>query len=299
MEDFEFRELIEDDFEQIKALHDEFFPVKYSDTFYRNATKGVGIRGGKLYNIVVMDGAGDNGPDVKAAERSPGYEGNEESNDEGNANKQRQARMVGFLLAQVFPADTVESTSLFLPAVVAPKRVCYILTLGCIPDYRRIGLASLLIYKLCQDMAQDKQCGAVYLHVITTNKAALGFYANNDFLCIKHLPGFYTIENADYDALIYAHYLNGYHPPASYMMDRMVHATNDVMGKLWASFSLLTCNSRTEATVEDASYDSGKEKTQEVDASVVVDDATSRLVDKCGVLVSIDVSASTQAGVGV
>jgi ribosomal protein S18 acetylase RimI-like enzyme len=100
-----------------------------------------------------------------------------------------EERIVGFLLAQVFDAGTAEDADLFFPSLLSPKRVCYVLTLGFIPEYRRTGLASLFILKLRNDMELDPYCGAVYLHVITTNTAALRFYSHNDFLCLRSLQG--------------------------------------------------------------------------------------------------------------
>jgi len=171
MEELEYRELQESDFEALKSLHGDFFPVKYSDMFFANACKGVGLRGGQLYNLVA----------VQPPRGMSTWEGEEEEEEE--------ERIVGFLLAQVFDASTAEDADLFFPTLLSPKRVCYVLTLGFIPEYRRAGLASLFILKLRNDMELDPYCGAVYLHVITTNNAALHFYSHNDFLCLRSLQG--------------------------------------------------------------------------------------------------------------
>ena len=48
-EEFEYRVIQPGDYETIKSLHEEFFPVRYSDKFFRDACVGIGFRGGELF----------------------------------------------------------------------------------------------------------------------------------------------------------------------------------------------------------------------------------------------------------
>lgn len=100
--------------------------------------------------------------------------------------------------------------------------MAYILTLGTLPEYRRLGLGKLLLRKCvllalwkckegallllshtltthgpfqcttptrARDAIDSPRCGAVYLHVITYNEAAIQFYSANGFKRLRTLPG--------------------------------------------------------------------------------------------------------------
>ena len=97
-----FRSIEEKDYDVIKRLHEEFFPVRYSDTFYKDACKGIGINQMPLYSIVATT-----------------------SDDE----------VVGFLLAQFLPTKYSEDKVIF--SYNRPIDQCYILTLGILSKYRR------------------------------------------------------------------------------------------------------------------------------------------------------------------
>lgn len=49
MNDLVYRPVTEDDFAQLKCLHEEFFPVRYSDNFYKDVCAGRGLNGGQLF----------------------------------------------------------------------------------------------------------------------------------------------------------------------------------------------------------------------------------------------------------
>lgn len=125
-----FREIESSDFQVIKDLHEELFPVNYSDTFYQNTCDGIGIGGGKIYSsLAVVSG-----------------------------------QVVGFILAQMmlYPSKC-EDKDLF-SIDKQPKYVCYVLTLGLTKEYRRSGLGTTLI-KRCEEFASmNWECGAVRLY---------------------------------------------------------------------------------------------------------------------------------------
>ena len=55
----------------------------------------------------------------------------------------------------------------------------------------------------------QKQCGAVYLHVIHDNEAAIRFYCKNGFRCYRSLGSFYVIDKQSHTAYLYILYVNG------------------------------------------------------------------------------------------
>ena len=117
-----------DDMEEIKLLHETFFPVRYSDQFYVDTCNGKGMHGGKLFSTVAV----------------------------------HQCRIVGFALAQLLPyPDKTEDKELFPDLKHTPKYACYILTLGIVDEFRRLGLGTILI-RHCEDHAKTfEDCGAV------------------------------------------------------------------------------------------------------------------------------------------
>ena len=90
-----FREICEADFDDIKALHEEFFPVRYEDRFYCNAVRGIGLRGGKLFSSIAVE--------VDCATE--------------------KEEIAGFILAQLFSVDEMEDKDIF-SSHKEPKRSC-------------------------------------------------------------------------------------------------------------------------------------------------------------------------------
>ena len=178
MDDLIFRGIQVEDKDQLQELHEQFFPVRYSSEFYNNAVRGVGIKKLPLFSIVVL----------------------------------RDKQIVGFILAQFFPLGQAEDREA-LDIYNSEKRimdpeVMYILTIGCIPEMRKQGLASRLVNMCVEHSSNNPKCGAVYLHVLTSNQAAIRLYERNAFLFYHTRYNFYEINGADYSAYLYLLPLN-------------------------------------------------------------------------------------------
>ena len=93
----------------------------------------------------------------------------------------------------------------------------YIMTLATTEDYRRTGLASLLLKKLIQNATSNRNCGLVYLHVITYNTSAIKFYEKNGFQRVAQCEGYYLIDGVSYDSYLYCLYINGGEPSESWL----------------------------------------------------------------------------------
>eukprot|EP00736_Rhodelphis_marinus_P003243 Rmarinus@m.12785 len=66
----------------------------------------------------------------------------------------------------------------------SPPTRLYIMTLGVIPTYRRSGVGSRLIKYVVQELLSQRdfqEVEEIYLHVQTTNRAALAFYQQEGF----------------------------------------------------------------------------------------------------------------------
>lgn len=88
--------------------------------------------------------------------------------------------IIGLIVAEIKPYVSVNSEDAEILAGSFSKSadVGYILSLGVAKQYRRNGVASLLLDSLIRHltMAERKRVKAVFLHVLTTNSAAILFY---------------------------------------------------------------------------------------------------------------------------
>lgn len=126
---FGFRTVRPNDFNAIKQIHMELFPIQYGDDFLINATKGIGLNGGPLFSSIVT--AKDNEDDI-----------------------------IGFIFCQFIPRDICEESGA-MDTQSPATYTCYILTLGILPQYRREGLGEILL-NTCLDYARsNRDCGMV------------------------------------------------------------------------------------------------------------------------------------------
>jgi ribosomal protein S18 acetylase RimI-like enzyme len=74
----------------------------------------------------------------------------------------------------------------------------YIMTLGVLAPYRRIGIGSKLLKKTLEQCKEDPNIVEVYLHVQTNNEAAIKFYKKYDFEITDTIQNYYKhIEPPD------------------------------------------------------------------------------------------------------
>ncbi|CAI5487935.1 unnamed protein product [Closterium sp. Naga37s-1] len=76
-------------------------------------------------------------------------------------------------------------------------------------------LSSHLVHLLLPHASSLLHCAAVYLHVVAYNAAAIRFYRSLRFCFRRRLSRFYYLEGGEYDALLFARYVNGWSPPDS------------------------------------------------------------------------------------
>ena len=182
LEDVVYRPIEPLDFDDIKSIHEDIFPVSYGDLFYR----------------AVCDGEPNSGKNSKLFSSI--------------AVSKTSGRMLGFILAQVSSVDEVDEDDNDLFQRQGPQdSLCYILTLGLIEEYRRSGLGTRLLNQCTEYcLTSVRSCGAIYLHVIDYNTEAIKFYEKNQYHLCRVMHDYYHIEQARYDAYLYVRYLNGY-----------------------------------------------------------------------------------------
>ncbi|CAI5487933.1 unnamed protein product [Closterium sp. Naga37s-1] len=84
-----------------------------------------------------------------------------------------------------------------------------------------VPTASHLVHLLLSHASSLPHCAAVYLHVVAYNAAAIRFYRSLRFCFRRRLSRFYYLEGGEYDALLFARYVNGWSPPDSSCKGRL------------------------------------------------------------------------------
>jgi len=78
------------------------------------------------------------------------------------------------------------------------ERKLYIMTLGCLAPYRRMGVGSKMLEHILEEAAKDATLACIYLHVQINNDSAKAFYDRAGFNVKETIAGYYQkIEPAD------------------------------------------------------------------------------------------------------
>jgi len=78
---------------------------------------------------------------------------------------------------------------------------CEILSLGVVPESRRLGVGRALLRAVIEEAARQRRPSAV-LEVAADNAAARALYARSGFIAVGHRPRYYRRAGAAIDALI-------------------------------------------------------------------------------------------------
>lgn len=175
------------DLPEVKRLCREWFPIEYPDTWYTDITSTQ-----KFYSVAAV------------------YRG----------------QIVGLVVAEIKDGHTLpkEDSEILASTFDKSSKIGYILSLGVVKELRKQGIASFLLENLIAHLTtgENHDVKAVYLHVLTTNNAAITFYEHRGFRPHLFLPYYYAIGGRRRDGFTYVLYLNGGHPPWR-LLDYMSH----------------------------------------------------------------------------
>ncbi|KAJ8973748.1 hypothetical protein NQ317_004389, partial [Molorchus minor] len=125
-------------------------------------------------------------------------------------------QIVGLIVVEIksYVSLNDEDTGI-LAKTFSDADVAYILSLGVIKHCRRNGIASLLLDSLLKHLTspERKMVKVIFLHVLTTNAAAIQFYEQKKFKLHSFLPYYYCVRGKCKDAFMYVLYINGGHLP--------------------------------------------------------------------------------------
>lgn len=203
-----YRPIRPSDLDVLKEMHEVLFPVKYEAEFFLNVVNNNGI---------VSWAA------VDTSRADPQHD-----------------EIIGFVTTRVVAVAEIDTAGMLGYEVAkADRKLIYILTLGVIKPYRKLGIASSLLSKVLEYASSIPVCRAVYLHVISYNLTAIQFYEKNSFRCLQKLQNFYYITGCHYDAYLYIYYVNGGRSPCSILdflisMNGVVrNVFTSVAGRFW------------------------------------------------------------------
>ncbi|UJR21222.1 hypothetical protein I4U23_024318 [Adineta vaga] len=173
-----FRFLRPGDQSEVKSLCHDWFPVEYPDKWYDDI-----VHNKKYFSLAACDVC--------------------------------TQQILGLIVATILPLGSCnrEDQQILHKIFSLTTSVCYILILGVAKEYRRQGLANLLLENLLNTLSNYETCKAVYLHVLYSNKSAIQFYQTKSFQYRKHLPYYYLIKGQHFDAYCFTRYINGGYPP--------------------------------------------------------------------------------------
>lgn len=169
-----FRFLRPGDQSEVKSLCCDWFPIEYPDQWYDDI-----VHDPKYYSLAAFE--------------------------------EHSQRIVGVVVADILPLGSCnrEDQQILHKSFPISTPVCYILILGVVKEYRRQGLAGILLQHLLNSSQQRAACKAVYLHVLYSNKQAIQFYQSKHFQYRVHLPYYYCIKGDNVDGYCFALYING------------------------------------------------------------------------------------------
>eukprot|EP00927_Polykrikos_kofoidii_P051725 TRINITY_DN45518_c0_g1_i1.p1 TRINITY_DN45518_c0_g1~~TRINITY_DN45518_c0_g1_i1.p1 ORF type:complete len:368 (-),score=40.65 TRINITY_DN45518_c0_g1_i1:62-1165(-) len=256
-----FRPLHVDDFNEMVALHTEWFPVSYDEGFYAKSVRG------ELFTLVAtyVTGPGHrNGPGTGSAV----YGVNHSAVDQAGAaagDGEFTENLLGMItmstccehhaddISSILGGDCAslcdnsQTSRAWTPAAPsdvqegaidepAPKTGClaYILTLGVVDEFRRRGLARELLRRLVMHVDDHmSHIQAVYLHVVTYNDAAIRLYESMHFHRIAQFNSFYFLHGKYYDSFLYSSYRHGGRPPWAWRLRQLFGIGGNSTWKEW------------------------------------------------------------------
>jgi len=186
------RFLCPEDLGEVKHLCAEWFPIEYPEQWYKDITSS-----SKFYSLAAV----------------------------------YNHIIIGLIVAEIkaYGKSNKEDQGMLSPHSPAATQVAYILSLGVVKEHRRNGIASLLLDSLISHLtSHSPHCKAIYLHVLTTNRAAIQFYEERHFRLHSFLPYYYSIQGKARDGFSYVLYINGGSPPWS-----VIEYAYQLSGVLW------------------------------------------------------------------
>lgn len=214
------------DVDEIRRLHEEWFPVRYEEDFYNRIVSDCddeesGFSSEENLNLIYKGEHSkntisakyplcivaalslnelNNGLDyLKKIDSNSLYECGERTffsniKAAGRTNNVviEEGEIIGCIVSTLLSST---KNPIVHDLLVKEKRkfpeVAYIMTLGIDEQYRRCGIGQSLVQICINEAMNNPMCGSIYLHVITYNDAAIQFYERLGFTRVTIIKGVY------------------------------------------------------------------------------------------------------------
>ena len=189
-----YKPLTPKDLDEIKKLHQEWFPVKYEDEIFEQSilyNQGAYFSVGAFYYIETEKG-------------------------------KYHEIILGLILCRWVYADKFffDTTSKDLEKEITAAlnyeteaklflykekyyHVAYILSIGVVDECRKMNIATQMLKSILNYAIGFDFCVGVYLTVISDNFSAKKFYEKNGLTCVNHIENFYDVEEKKYPCDVY------------------------------------------------------------------------------------------------
>jgi GNAT superfamily N-acetyltransferase len=180
----QFRRIQPSDKEEIKRLHEFWFPVKYMDEFYDDLVyERMTGTGEPLFTSIGYRMDSYHRPTIAAC-------------------------VVGCFIKATSLSAKLRDMLIHNP--YQHTKLFYIMTVG--TTIQKQGIGTLLIQQCLEQVQHHSDCGVVYLHVLTSNVAAIQMYEGLGFDRVQEIPNYYTTtDNVRRNCYLYAKYVHGNH----------------------------------------------------------------------------------------
>ncbi|KPP67022.1 N-alpha-acetyltransferase 50-like [Scleropages formosus] len=170
---------------QLKRLNQVIFPVSYNDKFYKDV-----LEVGELAKL------GEKA--LRPATATPFFEPRWGRNSPQLLQVGIVAQLTSdFSVAAYFNDIAVGAVCCRVDHSQNQKRL-YIMTLGCLAPYRRLGIGTRMLNHVLNICEKDGTFDNIYLHVQISNESAIDFYQKFGFEIIETKKNYYKrIEPAD------------------------------------------------------------------------------------------------------
>ncbi|XP_076263371.1 N-alpha-acetyltransferase 60 isoform X2 [Rhynchophorus ferrugineus] len=156
--DVQLRFLCPEDLDEVRALCQDWFPIEYPFYWYEEITSS----NSRFYSLAAV----------------------------------YKHQIIGLIVAEIKPHSCLnEEDAGILAKNFRDCDIAYILSLGVLKEYRRNGIATLLLDSLLKNLTTPERgkVKAVFLHVLTTNSAAIMFYEKRKIIADSDFTHFYRI----------------------------------------------------------------------------------------------------------
>ena len=190
-----YKPLSSENFEEVKFLHKEWFPIDYHDNYYKNVLD----KNNAYYYFTI--GAFSKIYDNETNKESEIIVGlalcewislssevinhiGQEAYQEIIENVNYKEEVKSYLSCEYF-------------------KIAYIMTIGVMDEYRKMKIGTNLINKVNEIAINDNLCVGIYLDVVHYNYGAIKFYQKNEFKKVAVIKRYYNINKNKYDAYVF------------------------------------------------------------------------------------------------